>query len=152
MLARLLAPLVGLGFVAALLLAILTTQHEAAQPNIVEEFHKEPKAIHYASDGPLGRFDREQLQRGFQVFKEVCSACHSIRLVHFRDLEEIGFSKPEVKGDRQGLAGRAAVDQPGHRRGRDPQEPRVRSDSVDLCQRDRRARRQQQTRCRRTSR
>jgi ubiquinol-cytochrome c reductase cytochrome c1 subunit len=94
--------LVGLGFVTALLVAIIFTPHEAAQRNVVEEFHKEPREIHYASDGPLGKFDREQLQRGFQVYKEVCSACHSLRLVAFRDLEEIGFTKPEVKAIAKG--------------------------------------------------
>ena len=103
-----LAFLVGLGFVTALFFAVVFTPHEAAQPNIIEEFHKEPKAVHYASDGLFGKFDREQLQRGFQVYKEVCSACHSIRLVHFRDLEEIGFSKPEVKA----IAKQYQIEQP----------------------------------------
>ncbi|MEH6661448.1 MAG: cytochrome c1 [Parasphingorhabdus sp.] len=61
------------------------------------EFHQEAKDISFTSDGPLGKFDRQQLQRGFQVFKEVCSACHSIRLVAFRNLEEIGYNEDEVK-------------------------------------------------------
>ena len=102
MLVRLFAPIVGLGFVAALLLAILFTSHDAEQRNVVEEFHLAPRSIDYASDGPLGHFDRQQLQRGFQVYKEVCAACHSLRLVHFRDLEEIGFTKPEVKALAKG--------------------------------------------------
>jgi ubiquinol-cytochrome c reductase cytochrome c1 subunit len=61
------------------------------------EFHREAKEISFASDGPLGKFDRQQLQRGFQVYKEVCSACHSLRLVAFRNLEEIGYNEDEVK-------------------------------------------------------
>jgi ubiquinol-cytochrome c reductase cytochrome c1 subunit len=61
------------------------------------QFHREAKEISYASDGPLGKFDRQQLQRGFQVYKEVCSACHSLRLVAFRNLEEIGYNEDEVK-------------------------------------------------------
>ncbi len=61
------------------------------------EFHKEAKDISFASDGPLGKFDRQQLQRGFQVYKEVCAACHSLRLVAFRNLEEIGYNEDEVK-------------------------------------------------------
>jgi len=47
--------------------------------------------------GVLGTFDRAQLQRGFQVYKEVCSACHSINRVAFRDLAALGFSAPEIK-------------------------------------------------------
>ncbi|WP_417622291.1 cytochrome c1 [Parasphingorhabdus sp.] len=61
------------------------------------DFHREAKEISFASDGPLGKFDRQQLQRGFQVYKEVCSACHSLRLVAFRNLEEIGYNEDEVK-------------------------------------------------------
>ncbi|MFT6009503.1 MAG: ubiquinol-cytochrome c reductase cytochrome c1 subunit [Parasphingorhabdus sp.] len=60
-------------------------------------FLEEPKEVSYTSDGPLGKFDRQQLQRGFQVYKEVCSACHSLRLVAFRNLEEIGYNEDEVK-------------------------------------------------------
>lgn len=89
--------LVGCGFVLALLLAILTTSFEASPETAVEEYHQGLKAVSYSFDGPLGRYDRPQLQRGFQVYKEVCSACHSMKLVAFRDLEEIGFTKPEVK-------------------------------------------------------
>ena len=50
-----------------------------------------------ASNGVVGHYDRRQLQRGFQVYKEVCSACHSIKLVSFRDLADLGYSEPEVK-------------------------------------------------------
>src|SRR3546814_12995482 len=56
-----------------------------------------PYTTLFRSDGPLGHYDRPQLQRGFQVFKEVCSACHSLRLVAFRDLEGLGYSEAEVK-------------------------------------------------------
>ncbi|MFC3126923.1 cytochrome c1 [Pseudoroseomonas globiformis] len=50
----------------------------------------------FSFDGPFGTFDRGELQRGFQVYKEVCSACHSMRLVSYRNLRDIGFSEPEV--------------------------------------------------------
>ncbi len=70
--------------------------------------HMEEKELHLASDGPLGRYDRQQLQRGFQVYKEVCSACHSLKLVAFRDLQGIGFTAPEVKA----IASQWAIEQP----------------------------------------
>lgn len=50
--------------------------------------------------GPFGEFDQAQLQRGFQVYRQVCSACHSLNLVAFRDLSEPGgpdFSESQVK-------------------------------------------------------
>src|SRR5437763_11366101 len=62
-------------------------------------FHKEPRELHLASDGPFGSFKRNQaqLQRGFQVYSEVCSACHSLKLVSFRDLQGIGYNDAEIK-------------------------------------------------------
>ena len=96
--------LVGCAFVLALLCAILTTSFEAAPETAVEFYHKKPGAVHFSFDGPFGKYDNRQLQRGFQVYKEVCSACHSMKLVAFRDLEQIGFTKPEVKAIAKGWA------------------------------------------------
>jgi ubiquinol-cytochrome c reductase cytochrome c1 subunit len=101
--APLIAPIVGLAFVSALLVAFFMPR-QPADPLPQTYFHNEPKEIRYSFEGPFGRYDNEQLQRGFQVYKEVCSACHSMRLVNFRDLEEIGFSKPEVKALAKGWA------------------------------------------------
>jgi ubiquinol-cytochrome c reductase cytochrome c1 subunit len=50
--------------------------------------------------GPLGHFDAAQLQRGYKVYKEVCAACHSLRLVKYRNLAEPGgpaFTEGQVK-------------------------------------------------------
>jgi len=88
--------LVGLGFVSALLIAFVMPR-EKVEPTAASVYHLEPKEVHFSFDGPFGTYDREQLQRGFQVYKEVCSACHSMKLVAFRDLEGIGFTKPEIK-------------------------------------------------------
>ncbi|WP_336959647.1 cytochrome c1 [Sphingobium aquiterrae] len=60
-------------------------------------FHRAPKEVEFSFSGPFGHYDRRQLQRGFQVFKEVCSACHSLKFVAFRDLEQLGYSEAEVK-------------------------------------------------------
>lgn len=61
------------------------------------QFHEKPKEVSFASDGPFGKFDNQQLQRGFQVYKEVCAACHGLRLVAFRNLADLGYSEDEVK-------------------------------------------------------
>ncbi len=47
--------------------------------------------------GLFGTFDRAALQRGFQVYQEVCSGCHSLRLIAFRNLEALGFDEDEIK-------------------------------------------------------
>jgi ubiquinol-cytochrome c reductase cytochrome c1 subunit len=56
-----------------------------------------PKKVKWSFDGMLGAFDRTSIQRGFQVYKEVCSACHSLKLIAFRNLTEIGFSEVQAK-------------------------------------------------------
>jgi ubiquinol-cytochrome c reductase cytochrome c1 subunit len=51
-------------------------------------------------EGPFGKFDRQQLQRGYQVYKEVCAACHGMQFVAFRNLSQPGgpeFSDAQVK-------------------------------------------------------
>lgn len=98
---RLFGPLVGLFFVVALLWSlvsgIIAFIAEPPKPTVEHEFHKHPKELHLASNGPFGHFDNQQLQRGYQVYKEVCSACHSLRHVAFRDMAALGYSEAEVK-------------------------------------------------------
>lgn len=47
--------------------------------------------------GPFGTFDKAALQRGLQVYREVCSACHSLNMVAFRELKALGYNADEVK-------------------------------------------------------
>ncbi|WP_022687487.1 cytochrome c1 [Sphingomonas phyllosphaerae] len=98
---RLISLLVGAGFVFVLALALFFTAKDAIQnpaPHTAEHsFRLHPEDIHLSSAGLVGKFDRQQLQRGFQVYKEVCAACHSLKYVAFRDLQEIGYNEPEVK-------------------------------------------------------
>lgn len=56
-----------------------------------------PKKLNWEFEGFFGRFDRASVQRGFQVYKEVCSACHGLKRVAYRNLSEIGFSDNEIK-------------------------------------------------------
>ena len=92
--------LVGLFFSGWLLVSFLlgavayVTDPPAA--TVEHEFHLTPKHVSFSFDGPLGKYDQAQLQRGFQVFKEVCSACHSLKFVAFRDLAALGYSEAEV--------------------------------------------------------
>lgn len=98
---RLFAFLIGLFFSGMLLLGlgntIIGAVKEPAVPTAEHEFHKLPRDVKFAHDGPFGLYDRAQLQRGFKVYSEVCSACHSMNLVAFRDLSELGYSEDEVK-------------------------------------------------------
>lgn len=93
--------LIGAGFVFVLLLALIGTVttliQEPPQPTAEEEFHKHPEKLELASNGPFGKFDNAQLQRGFLVYEKVCASCHSLNLVSFRDLQKIGYNEAEVK-------------------------------------------------------
>ncbi|MCC6827792.1 MAG: cytochrome c1 [Novosphingobium sp.] len=104
---RILSILVGLFFTVALAWSFgngaYTAITEPAPVTAEHEFHRLPKELHLASDGAFGRFDKQQLQRGFQVYKEVCSACHSLRLVAFRDLKQLGYNDDEVKAIAAGF-------------------------------------------------
>jgi ubiquinol-cytochrome c reductase cytochrome c1 subunit len=99
--------LFGLFMVAALVWSFgrgaYAAMTEPATPTAEHEFHKHPKHLALASDGPFGKFDLRQVQRGFQVYKEVCSACHSLRLVAFRDLAQLGYNEAEVKAIAAGF-------------------------------------------------
>lgn len=62
------------------------------------ELHVEEQDWSFA--GPFGKFDQAQLQRGFQIYTENCSACHSLNLLSFRNLMQEGgpgFSEAEVR-------------------------------------------------------
>ncbi len=63
-----------------------------------EEEAPAPPRQHWSFNGVFGTYDRAALQRGFQVYKEVCAACHAVKHLAFRDLAEIGYSEDQVKG------------------------------------------------------
>jgi len=99
--ARLIAFLVGLGFCLVLIVSLITgaiSFIREGKPETAEHaFHLHPKEADIAGRSPFSTFDRAQLQRGFQVYKEVCSGCHSLKYVAFRNLADLGYSEAEVK-------------------------------------------------------
>lgn len=58
---------------------------------------KELKTVDWHHSGPFGTYDRAQVQRGFQVYAEVCASCHSLKYIAYRNLMEIGFSEAQAK-------------------------------------------------------
>lgn len=75
--------LVGLVFTAT------TAQAAGAAP-------KPPKQS-WSFNGMFGTFDRASAQRGFQVYREVCAGCHSVRQIDFRHLSGIGYTEDQIK-------------------------------------------------------
>jgi len=56
-----------------------------------------PEARDWSFHGMFGTYDRGALQRGFQIYREVCAACHSMSLVAYRNLTGIGLSEDQIK-------------------------------------------------------
>ena len=51
----------------------------------------------WSFDGVFGKFDKAALQRGFQVYQEVCAGCHGLEYIAFRNLTELGLNEDQVK-------------------------------------------------------
>jgi len=56
-----------------------------------------PPHKHWHFQGPFGTYDRAAAQRGYQVYHEVCAACHSLSLLAYRNLMELGLTENQVK-------------------------------------------------------
>jgi ubiquinol-cytochrome c reductase cytochrome b/c1 subunit len=76
-------PILALALAAALAGAL-------AAPAFAQEQADTPAKQKWSFAGPFGKFDQAQLQRGFKVYREVCSTCHSLNLVAFRNLADPG--------------------------------------------------------------
>ncbi len=74
--------------VAAILLTLTTLNAEHATV---------PPKQNWSFASPTGTFDRAALQRGLQVYKQVCSACHGIKYISFRHLAALGLTEAEIK-------------------------------------------------------
>jgi ubiquinol-cytochrome c reductase cytochrome c1 subunit len=80
-----------LGGLALALVALNPLPSQAAGPAIAIPDTR------FSFDGLFGTFDRGSLQRGFQVYKEVCAACHAMRQLSYRNLLEIGLSEEQAR-------------------------------------------------------
>lgn len=56
-----------------------------------------PPHQHWHFGGPVGQFDQASMQRGLKVYREVCAACHSLKRVYYRNLEDLGYNENQVK-------------------------------------------------------
>ncbi|ANY19143.1 Cytochrome b/c1 [Tsuneonella dongtanensis] len=84
-------------------LATVISDGQLKEATAEHEFHLHPRDAELASDGAFGKWDLAQLQRGMQVYKEVCAACHGLKFVAFRDLTALGYSEAEVKAIAAGF-------------------------------------------------
>ena len=59
--------------------------------------HHEMAAQEWSFSGPFGTYDRGALQRGFQVYSQVCASCHAMKHVSYRNLSALGYNDAEIK-------------------------------------------------------
>jgi ubiquinol-cytochrome c reductase cytochrome c1 subunit len=91
------------GVLAAGLLAIPAVAQEADMPN-----------EHWSFNRVFGSFDLASAQRGFQVYANVCTNCHSMKLLHYRDLTGIGLDDEQVKAIAAGITVPSGFDDQGN--------------------------------------
>jgi ubiquinol-cytochrome c reductase cytochrome c1 subunit len=69
----------------------------ASAPALAAGTGPTPPNAHFSFNSLFGTFDRAAAQRGFQVYKEVCSACHAMRQMSYRNLLDLGLSEQQVR-------------------------------------------------------
>jgi ubiquinol-cytochrome c reductase cytochrome c1 subunit len=82
----------SLALLAALVAAPMMG-YSAASPAEAEELPQQK----WSFNGPFGTFDEAAAQRGFLIYQQVCANCHSMNLLHYRDLSGIGLSEAQIK-------------------------------------------------------
>ncbi len=78
--------------VSVMLAGLLAT----AAPALAADAIQPPKQ-HWHHEGVFGTYDKAALQRGFQVYKEVCASCHAMKFLSYRDLKGLGYNEDEIK-------------------------------------------------------
>ncbi len=87
----------------------------ASAPALAQDEEMPPLPnINWSFNGIFGTFDLAAAQRGFQVYSQVCSACHSMEQLHYRDLTGIGLTLPEIKSIAAGFTVPQGVDDQGN--------------------------------------
>ncbi|EFL91003.1 cytochrome c1 [Ahrensia sp. R2A130] len=56
-----------------------------------------PREVDWSFSGPFGTYDKAQLQRGLKIYTEVCAACHSMNLLFYRNLADLGYTDEQIK-------------------------------------------------------
>lgn len=79
-----------------LLAAFVAAVGVASVPAVQAAETQAPPEHTWQFEGVFGTFDRAAVQRGLQVFNEVCSTCHGMKYVHFRNLKDIGYSADQI--------------------------------------------------------
>jgi ubiquinol-cytochrome c reductase cytochrome c1 subunit len=101
---RLISIFIGLGIAFIALLSFGNGAYVYLTEEPVKHMpYKKAPDVAYSFDGPFGKWDNAQLQRGYKVYKEVCAACHSLKFVAIRNLADLGYTEAQVKAEAASL-------------------------------------------------
>ncbi len=89
--------LAAFGLATALTLGAVQAETAGSEAEPAHYPIKHPTQESWSFAGPFGTYDKAQLQRGLKIYKEVCSACHSMKLVSFRTLSDLGYNDDQIK-------------------------------------------------------
>lgn len=109
-------------FALALQPVTVEAQEPSSAPTQTGEHEPEIEAQEWSFEGPFGHYDNAQLQRGYQVYKDLCAQCHSMNLLSYRNLGEAGgpgFSEAAVNA----LAAQAQITDGPNEKGEKFQRP-----------------------------
>ncbi|EJF94579.1 cytochrome c1 [Bartonella taylorii] len=91
-------------FIGLIFITVMSFSFHSVAGNISdtkEEFIsfplRSPKKQEWSFSGPFGVYDKAQLRRGLKIYKQVCSSCHGLKYVAFRDLKALGYDQEQIK-------------------------------------------------------
>ncbi|WP_317993539.1 cytochrome c1 [Bartonella gliris] len=91
-------------FIRLIIIAAIGFSFQSVAKNVSdkeEEFVsfplRAPKKQEWSFSGPFGIYDKAQLRRGLKIYKQVCSRCHGLKYVAFRDLKALGYDQEKIK-------------------------------------------------------
>ncbi|UTO27956.1 cytochrome c1 [Bartonella harrusi] len=91
-------------FIGLIVIATLSFSFQSVARNVSvkeQEFRsfplRAPKKQEWSFSGPFGVYDKVQLRRGFQVYRQVCASCHGLKYVAFHDLKALGYNQQQIQ-------------------------------------------------------
>ncbi|WP_019222352.1 cytochrome c1 [Bartonella rattaustraliani] len=91
-------------FIGLIIIAAISFPFQSVAGNISDKEEtivsfpsRAPKKQEWSFSGPFGVYDKAQLRRGLKVYRQVCSNCHGLKYVAFRDLKALGYDQEQIK-------------------------------------------------------
>jgi ubiquinol-cytochrome c reductase cytochrome c1 subunit len=113
----LLAGVAASAFVASTMVAPIATSAIVATGLLAAPAHAQEADMpheRWSFQGLFGTFDLAAAQRGFQIYSGVCSNCHSMKLLHYRDLSGIGLDADQIKAIAANVTVPSGLDDQGN--------------------------------------